>query len=70
MTSEQQKLKAIKGVLDAVCDTIKTAKTMPSGHLYAMMMNYMSLDQYNQIIQALTEVGKIQKQDDLLIWQG
>lgn len=69
MTRAEQ-LKAIQGVLDAVCDTIKSAKTLPSGHLYAMLMGYMSLDQYNEIIQALIEVGKIRKENDLLIWRA
>jgi hypothetical protein len=69
MTHAEQ-LKAIQGVLDAVCDTIRAAKTIPSGHLYAMLMGFMSLDQYNEIIQALTAVGKIRTENDLLIWQA
>ena len=56
----------------AIDDAIKEAGEdgIPSGHLYAMMMDLMSLDTYDSIIDLLKKAGKVKEEDYLLIHQN
>ena len=68
-TNEQTK--AAVEIIKAVADTIKNLKRVPSGHLYAHLMGYMDIDQYEQIITILIHAGLIEKTDaHELIWKG
>lgn len=51
-------------ILEAICASGDAG--IPSGHLYSMLMNRMSLDTYNQFIDALVRHRKITNQNYLL----
>lgn len=64
---ETAAMKRIIAVADAVANTIMSTKEgVPSGQIYAMLMNHMSLNQYNRLIAALEESGRIIKRGDVL----
>lgn len=66
MTNEQ--IKAIRAVAAIILEAIEAAgeRGVPSGHLYAMLMGKMSLDQYNQIISGLKRAGFVSEEYFLL----
>ena len=66
VTKEQ--IKSGLYLIRAVADAIKEAKEIPSGHLYAMMMNYVSLSEYEKIIGILKNAGIITEKMNLLKW--
>ena len=58
-------------LVEAIYDTIKGSDEMglggiPSGHLYAMVMDMISLNLYQDIIDILVRVGKIKETNYLL----
>ncbi len=55
-------------VVGAIDDAIKEAgeKGIPEGHLYAMLMDKMSLEFFTGIIKLLVKVGKIKNKNHLL----
>ena len=57
--------------LTAIGDTIRRAQSIPSGHVYAAVMGYMSLDSYNAILNALMKAGLVQRDRlHMLTWTG
>jgi hypothetical protein len=54
----------------AVAEAIRELGEVPSGHLYARLMDQMSLDTYNAIIGALKGAGLVKEQNYLLSWSG
>lgn len=66
--TQEQKRKAIQDIAFAIFSAIKEAGEagIPSGHLYAALMGKMTLDQYNQFIEALVNTGKITNNGHLL----
>ena len=67
-TAEQieKHIQAIK----AVADCIKELKQVPSGHLYARVMEFMDIDQYNTIIGILISTKFVRQENHVLIWIG
>jgi hypothetical protein len=57
-------------VAKAVAETIKELGSVPSGHLYARLMDRMSLETYNSIIDMLTKAGLIKVENFLITWIG
>lgn len=51
-------------------DAIRDVGSIPSGHLYAQLMPYMSLGLYMQIIKLLKDSGVIREENHLLIYVG
>jgi len=66
----KQEVKAAIEILKAVAETIHDLGRVPSGHLYAQLMNFISLDQYNQIINMLKKAKLIEEKFHELIWIG
>jgi len=66
LTKEQ--IKSGLDIIRAVADAIKEAKEIPSGHLYAMMMNHICLAEYEKIIGILKNAGIITEKMNLLKW--
>jgi len=71
MTHDQRKQRKVENAqyeaVLALADTISEAVNsnlngIPAGHLYAMMMQYMTLDQFNMIMNTLVGMKKIKKQ--------
>ena len=54
--------------LHAIADTIRAAKRIPSGHLYAVVMSHMDLATYDRIVQVLKNCGLVKELNHELIW--
>jgi len=54
--------------LKALADAIRELKSVPSGHLYAQVMQYFSITSYEKAIQILCNSGVIRKSGDVLHW--
>ncbi len=62
---------AAVGAALAIAECIRTLGPIPSGHLYARLMGYMSLETYEALIGILIEAGKIRRhRNHLLEWVG
>lgn len=66
MNKKQAAIEAVK----AVASVIKDMGQVPSGHLYANLMQYMSLDVYQAIIALLVESKLITVKNHLITWVG
>lgn len=66
MTREQ--IDAVAAVAALILSAIKEAGPagVPSGHVYAVLMGKLSLDNYNAIIRGLEKLGKITNRNHLL----
>ena len=64
------KAKAMIELVQAIADTIRNAKQIPSGHLYAMMMEYgCTLETYRYLLGILVESGRVACRGNVLVWQ-
>lgn len=66
MTQEKAAL-VIRQIADAIVQTAKEAGPMgiPGGHVYAALMTYgLRLDQYEQIMAALVQAGKLRREGE------
>ncbi len=61
-------LKAGFKALQALAEAIRELKQIPSGLLYARVMNYMDINAYEKAISLLCNSGVIRKNGDLLVW--
>ena len=62
----------VKQALDkirTIADCVKTAGEIPSGTLYALSLNVLSLDEYERIIATLKNAGIISESNYLLKWE-
>lgn len=64
------KVKLLIELTHAVGDTIRELRSIPSGHLYAQLMSYMSLEAYQVIIDSLKLAGVVKEENHLLTWIG
>ena len=69
---EMKKIQARAAIelIKTVADAIKEVGRIPSGHLYAAMMNTLSLEQYNDLIALLKRTNLIEEANNELIWRG
>jgi hypothetical protein len=70
MEQVQVQVKAALNIVAALADTIRELKEVPSGVLYANVMNQLSLEQYNKAIDLLKGAEMITEQNHLLRWIG
>jgi len=62
---------AVREVAIAIAGAIKELGSVPSGHLYARLMDQMSLATYEKIVGALIGAGLVRKEPShLLVWIG
>jgi len=62
---------AAAGAMLAIAECIRELGSVPSGHLYARLMEYMSIETYEKLIGILVEAGKIKRHPShLLEWVG
>lgn len=62
---------AVKMAIDALVDTIREIGSIPAGHLYAAVMNYFTLSQFEAIIGVLVEQKRVRRdRSHLLTWIG
>lgn len=68
MTPQQ---KATLNAVKALADCIRELGSVPSGHLYATVMEYMSLEQYQAFVDALKGADLVREEPShLLVWIG
>ena len=70
MTNSEKKEKVLAAVsmIKAVADAIKELKRVPSGRLYASMMNIVSIQDYEKIIGMLKGSNLIVEINNEIIW--
>ena len=61
---DRARIEIIKTIYHAIEQTGEMG--MPSGHLYARLMDVMTLDQYNSLIDGMIEAGLITRSNHLL----
>lgn len=69
MASLSRPEKVALAAIMAIGAAIRELGTVPSGHLYARVMGYLTLDQYNRIIGILKASGKVTESNNLLSWK-
>lgn len=74
MPSNQQTQDAIKAALQGavgLAHIIQAHGTIPSGHLYARIMEHISLDAYQRLLGVLKKAGLVKESSShLLTWVG
>jgi hypothetical protein len=55
-------------LIKILADTIKEAKQIPNGHLYAAVMGVVNLDVYQSCIGILKRSGLVNETYNMLIW--
>jgi hypothetical protein len=71
MTISKQEVHGGLNTIRAVADAIKEANEIPSGHLYAAVMQWVDLCGYEKIISILTRAGLVEETPGhLLKWKG
>lgn len=63
-------LKAATLVVLTVAEAIRELGSVPSGHLYARLMNKLTLDQYYGVIGALKRAELVSESGYVLTWIG
>ena len=63
-----QNVQAYLNACRAIADAIKELGSVPSGHLYARVMGYMSLDVYDSVINRLIGAGLVRRSNFELFW--
>lgn len=58
------------GIVRALGDTIRELGRVPSGHLYAVGMASLTLEQYTRAIDTLKRAGLVAEKNHELIWIG
>ncbi len=64
------KTNAATQIAVVIGQTIRDLKEIPSGHLYAILMGSLNLDEYQRIISALKKTGLVSESNHLLTWVG
>lgn len=69
----EKEIQAVRNMIEAVAEAVQGLGSVPSGHLYARLMQYFTLEQYEAVISLLVEQGRIQRDrrtPHLLTWVG
>jgi len=66
----KERVKAALGIVMALAETIRDLGEVPNGHLYAMVMDKLSLEDYNSAIKTLKGTKLVQENGHLLKWVG
>lgn len=70
LTQQQIDMRATMHIVLALAETIREAKEIPSGELYAILCGKLSLESYNRVIQCLLNTGLVKQKNYLLTWTG
>ena len=62
--------KAATSILFAVAETIRELGSVPSGHLYARLMDRMTHSAYQEMIDVLTRAGVVEVKNFMVTWKG
>lgn len=70
VNATKEQVNAYIQIVKAIAETIKELGSVPSGHLYAMVMSKMDIHMYNNIITLLKKNGFITEEYHVLTWIG
>jgi hypothetical protein len=70
MDIDRQQIQSAIQVVCALAEAIRTAKQIPSGHLYAMVMGKMTLEVYEGALGTLKRAKLVQEAGNMLTWVG
>jgi hypothetical protein len=59
MTTRQQALDALDEILDAMTTVVATTGGIPSGELYAVMMDKVDLNTYQKLVDMLVRANRV-----------
>jgi hypothetical protein len=68
--SKKQQAIALQRIAFAMADAIRELGEVPSGHLYAALMEKMTLETYQRIIGMLKASGMVKESFHVLKWVG
>lgn len=66
----QAKILLAKETLKTLAEAVREAKSIPSGYLYAEVMDQMTPDVFEVFVVGMVNSGLVEKKHDLLIWKG
>jgi len=66
----REQIKASLNATIAIADAIRELKVVPSGHLYAAVMEHMDLLTFNCLINRLKGAGLVRETNNELHWTG
>lgn len=66
----QAQIKAALGMTVAVAESIRALGSVPSGHLYARLMDKIDLAAFEAMIRNLVNAGLVKNESDMLTWVG
>jgi hypothetical protein len=71
-TVTKEQVRAVFEAVRAIADLIKALGSVPSGHLYARLMEggNISLENYLKVIDTLKRAGLVTESGNLLTWVG
>lgn len=69
-TITKERLAAGVQAIAAIAELIKELGSVPSGHLYARLMDHFTLDQYEKVIGILVRADLVSNKNHLLTWTG
>lgn len=67
--TDQQQQAAVQ-LIRVIADAIRDLGEVPSGHLYARVMEHMDLNTYNAIVGILKRARLVKERNYLLTWTG
>lgn len=70
MSATARQVETALQVTAIVGDCIRDLGSVPSGHLYARLMDHMDLRTYEAIVAALKQAGLVSESANLLTWTG
>jgi hypothetical protein len=70
MTGTKEQVLAAFEVVVATGQTIRELGTVPSGELYARVMDKLSIEAYGNIIATLKRAGMVEESGNVLTWIG
>ncbi len=68
--TDSDKAKVTVDVVAAMGRVIQHVGSIPSGELYARLMDKINLEQYNYLLGLLLSTGLVEQKNYLLIWKG
>lgn len=69
--TREERVQALIDITKEIMKAIKEAKRIPSGHLYAMLMNTgCSIDQYKMLEETMISTGLVKLVNFELVWCG
>jgi hypothetical protein len=63
-------MRAALALVAALADAIRDLGRVPAGHLYAGIMDRMSLESFNRAVEIMKAAGLVRESNHELIWVG